>query len=225
MTPAELAETVQAPQQARYAPPPDLEWPVTPEHVDHRAAMTGLVTLFLVMIGFFAVMTGLSQAERGRAVAAGASMAANFAGSQALPDAPAPPGSEKFREDLEGTFAGRLDMMKDDRAHSGWVAGFVTPESTFFADGEADLANTGRAILMQAANALRRAPAGARHGIEVTLPAAGPGQRSSVVLERAGVITRTLLAAGVPGPSLTVGVRDGAARRIAFVFTSSPDGV
>ena len=225
MSPAELAETVQAPPQARYVPPPELEWPATPEHVDHRAAMTGLVTLFLVMIGFFAVMTGLSKAERGRAVAASASMAANFSAAQALPDAPAQPGTEKFRNDLEGTFAGRLDMLKDDRAHSGWVAGFSAPEATFFADGEADLANTGRAILIQAANALRRAQPGARHGLEVTLPAVPPGQRSSVAIDRAGVMTRTLLAAGVSGPSLTVGVRDGAARRITFVFTSVPDGI
>jgi hypothetical protein len=225
MTPAELAETVQWPAAAAgLARSPEPEWPEMATPVDHRAAMTGLVTLFLVLVGFFAMLTGLATEERGRAVAASASLAATFARTPPPQQAPLPDGAERYKREIEGVFAGTFDQLKADLSRGSWVAGFAAAEDDMFATGRNELTQNGQALVAKVAATLRGAPAGLRHGVEITLPAPLRGERTTLASDRAGALIRNLLAAEVPAASIAVGIRDGRERRLTFVFLSAGEG-
>jgi hypothetical protein len=165
-----------------------------------------LLTLFLMLLAFFAVLSSLAAPQRARSKAVSASLSQTFRG--------APDDAAVAREPLARALAAAVENFESRDRIAPRIVGeriqIAMPANALFELGEARLKPEAARFAAEVGRALGTSPPGWRYEAEVVIggrpygPAA-PDLPADLALSRAYDLGRALARAGAP-PSLGVGV-------------------
>ena len=197
-----------------------------------NANIVAMLSLKLLLLAFFILLTTISKFEEERSRAVMYSVAVAFAGAvpategRAVPDAGigALEKHASLSERIRALFRQTLPMVEVETAADGRVLRLEVRARDLFAMGHADLRPQRGLLLRRLANALtdpRRGPG--LYTVEV-LHAVPPGDGAAATrlpAARSGTVVRSLTALGVPGDRLSTGLwpTRGDPGRIAFEIT------
>jgi hypothetical protein len=213
----------QEPVQA--APPPAPAWveldplPGEAEAVQRNPAMSTLLALFMILLGFFVILSTHSKTERARVAAASGSLAAALGKvTGGVPDAPrAEPVRRVFENGLAAQGLSLRSLTSRDRGAEG---GFAAPVDDIFAVARAGLTGNGDAIMRLVAQVLTASPEGSGTGVEVLLPNdTGAG---GFAAHRAAALGRRFIELGVPVAAFSVGILPSTRGDVQLVFAARP---
>ena len=202
------------------------------------ANIISLLSLNLLLLGFFILLTSLSSYEDDRKRLVLESVDEAFNGrvhaARSYNDTSSGLGNLDQMEVLMGEvgelFSSALPVVRVERAADAPVVSFALPAETLFAPGSTDL-RPGRWLLLRR---LVEALADGRHSAlayELTvfhgvaagaMPESAPGRPDALEPRRLGALARSLVARGLPAENLSVGLRPGAAGSVRFVLRVGP---
>jgi len=197
-----------------------------------NANIVAMLSLKLLLLAFFILLTTISKFEEERSRAVMYSVAVAFAGAvpategRAVPDAGigALEKQASLSEQIRALFRQTLPMVEVETAADGRVLRLEVRARDLFAMGQAELRPQRGLLLRRLANALtdpRRGPG--LYTVEV-LHAVPPGDGAAATrlpAARSGTVVRSLTALGVPRGRLSTGLwpTRGDPGRIAFEIT------
>lgn len=197
-----------------------------------NANIVAMLSLKLLLLAFFILLTTISKFEEERSRAVMYSVAVTFAGAvpategRTMPDAGIGllDRQASLSERIRALFQQTLPMVEVDTAADGRVLRLEVRADDLFAMGQSDLRPQRGILLRRLANALtdpRRGPG--LYTVEV-LHAVPPGDGASATrlpVGRSGTIVRSLAALGVPEGRLSTGLwpTRGDPGRLAFEIT------
>jgi flagellar motor protein MotB len=197
-----------------------------------NANIVAMLSLKLLLLAFFILLTTISKFEEERSRAVMYSVAVAFAGAvpategRAVPDAGigALDKQASLSEQIRALFRQTLPLVEVETAADGRVLRLEVRAHDLFAMGQSDLRPQRGLLLRRLANALtdpRRGPG--LYTVEV-LHAVPPGDGAAATrlpAARSGTVVRGLSALGVPGDRLSTGLwpTRGDPGRIAFEIT------
>ncbi|MDZ7714123.1 MAG: hypothetical protein U5L06_13945 [Rhodovibrio sp.] len=197
-----------------------------------NANIVAMLSLKLLLLAFFILLTTISKFEEERSRAVMYSVAVAFAGAvpategRAVPDAGigALDKQASLSEQIRALFRQTLPLVEVETAADGRVLRLEVRARDLFAMGQAELRPQRGLLLRRLANALtdpRRGPG--LYTVEV-LHAVPPGDGAAATrlpAARSGTVVRSLQALGVPGDRLSTGLwpTRGDPGRIAFEIT------
>ena len=197
-----------------------------------------LLSLNLLLLGFFILLTSLSSYEDDRKRLVLESVNEAFNGrvhaARSYNDTSSGLDNLEQMEVLMGEvgelFSSALPAVRVKRAADTPVVSFELPAETLFAPDSTDL-RPGRWLLMR--RLVEALSDGSRsalpyeltvfHGVAAgALPKSAPGTPDALEPRRLGALARTLVARGLPAGNLSVGLRPGAAGSVIFVLRVGP---
>jgi hypothetical protein len=194
--------------------------PELPEPVTQRnPAMPTLLALFMILLGFFIILSMHSQGERARAAAAAVSLAEALGKpSGTVLDGPR---SEPFRRSFEGGLAERqLRLQPLGAQDRGAEDGFAAPVNDMFALSRAGLTQYGETVIRYIAQALVENPEGRTWAVEIVMPDDADG----LAVQRMAGLARKLAELGVPAAAYSLGISGALRDSVRFSFGGRGDG-
>ena len=200
----------------------------------HDGTIVVLLSLKLLLLGFFIVLNANASYELNRAQAVIKSVNAAFNGRAQLPisnTANSKQEAERNQADalineISALFDATFPAVKSEKVEHGAVLRLELSSSTLFRPGSLNTQPGAAAVIKEFATSLRQA---ANRGLTFTLemlhgvPVDGTRAMvtagiQSLELRRAGRMARVLKALGVPEESLSVGILPGRAQRVQFIL-------
>jgi hypothetical protein len=211
---------------------------LAPEQAEEASGSQGvviLISLYLLLLAFFIVLTALSQREVTRAEAAVGSVVKAFSpdiAQQTVTSTTDEPAGlfrarDAFERSVLAAFADTLPVARFAVDPDGGVLRVVLPTESLFRPGTAELFGSARSLLGGLAGALVRPEPDQRYRLEALLHA-GPelptGERLGAVLEvlRVGALAREMRAQGAPADLISTGLRPGDPGEAQFSFYRRP---
>lgn len=206
--------------------------PKTPRQVD--ANIVSLLSLNLLLLGFFILLTALSnyQEDRQRLVLESVNEAFNgrVPADRSYSDSSSGLDNleeiESLLDDVGELFGSALPAVRTKRAADRPVVRFELPDTTLFAPDSVDLRPgrwllLGRLIEVLTEERRRNIPfeLSILHGVAPGLPPRSLEEASgSLVVRRLDSLATALVARGLPAGRLSVGIQPGRARVVSFVL-------
>lgn len=212
--------------QSEEAPPAPLRRLVAPalpeiaEPVAQRnPAMPTLLALFMILLGFFIILSMHSRGERARSAAASVSLAEALGKpTGTMLDGPR---SEPFRRSFEGGLAERqLRLEPQGSQDRGAEESFAAPVNDIFALSRSGLTQYGETVIRYIAQALVELPEGRTWAIEIVMPDDAEG----LAPQRIAALARKFTELGVPNAAYSLGVSTALRDTIRFSFGGRGDG-
>lgn len=193
----------------------------------HDQNMVTYLSLFLLLLVFFILLSTISQQRHDRAFATAGSLAAAFGGASLTPGRTAL-GPESARrpmaERIGGLIAEWSGRLRIEARQSGERIQFALPIAVVFARPDtAALSSDVEAFLADLAAQIREASADAPIAVDVVVGGTiiggwTPGVTAPLPLRRAALMGQNLTGLGLGGATLTVGVEEAEAPRVRFVM-------
>lgn len=197
--------------------------------------ITVFLSLFMLVLAFFIVLTAISQREQKRAAEAIGSVAEVFRSGDRIVVSPArrpgeaafdPAGS--FHEEMRRLLQATLPIAPLDPVQDGEVLRVTVPAHLLFRHGSAELLPRGRRLVEGVAEGLKRREQGLRYeaelvlGVGESLPrGANPG--ANLAVRRAGSFARALGEHGAPPRAIQIGLRPGDPNEAQLTFYRRDD--
>ncbi len=200
----------------------------------HDGTIVVLLSLKLLLLGFFIVLNANASYELNRAQAVIKSVNAAFNGRAQLPISNTANSKEEAERnqadalinEISALFNATFPTVKLEKVEHGAVLRLELSSSSLFRPGRLNTQPGAAAVIKEFATSLRQA---AGRGLAFTLemlhgvPVDGTREmvaagNQSLELRRAGRMARILIALGVPKENLSVGISPGKARRVQFVL-------
>jgi hypothetical protein len=186
------------------------------------------LSLYMVLLAFFILLTAMSHPEEARARQAMAGIKSAFQ-SDLLFGAGEDQATQHFIQ-LERTFIDQVGQFVDIdlkfaevTRRNGRMIELTLPMDRIFADQATEPLDGSRSWIARLGAVLSGRPPGLRPELELLLPAVGaPGTDAMFEVRRIGALARRLAAAGVPPESMSVGVIAGRDNRVRVTFRASP---
>lgn len=181
-----------------------------------------LLSLQLLLLAFFVLLTAVSRFEGDRSRSVIASVQATFGPIAGRPDGEGGRAASAdavalgaFREEIGHLARTAIPLTRVEAATPSDVMQIDLPADAFFRPEESRPKPARRSFFRRLVAALAHRPAGSRYELELRQSTHLP---QPLAVARAGALARALAAAGVPEDSLSVGIGPGDAGRIRFVI-------
>ncbi|WP_119459774.1 hypothetical protein [Rhodospirillaceae bacterium SYSU D60014] len=180
-----------------------------------------LLSLQLLLLAFFALLTALSSFEGDRSRLVIDSLQSAFASPLAEPAARTAVERSEFlvlqrlQEAVGDLVRTEIPLTRVARTEPGRAMRLDLPAEAFFGAGEARLNPMQRSLFERLVAALDHRPAAYRYEIDVLQP---DGLPPELLLARADALAEAMTMAGVPASSLSVGSRHGEIDRIEIMI-------
>lgn len=201
----------------------DVTGKAVPEPGPRRHGDVNLATLLslqLLLLAFFVLLTALSSFEGDRSRLVIDSLQSAF--SAPFGDrAPTAGGRAdallllSLQEEVGDLVATAVPLTRVERTAPGRAMSLDLPEDAFFRAGEVRLNPLQRPLFERLVRALDRRPAAYRYEIDLLQPDSVP---QPLLVARAGALVDALIAAGAPPASLSIGSRPGEPGRIRIMI-------
>lgn len=198
-----------------------------PENSQHNSLLLQMLSVYLLMLAFFVVLTSISHVEEARTRAVSGSLNETFA-VDGRPDsrtvlftssAGHAPRDAALLSRIGGMIRTELSVARIREIEPGRIMAVTLPAESIFVPGRKAIDPLRRPLIERVAQSLADPQPGVRYDVDILV---GTGPAEELAVGRSAFLATVLVGAGTPRRSVAAGIEQGSPGVVQLLFHVRP---